>query len=69
MDFYATWCGPCRTIAPHMDNLARVYTNVVFVKVDVDKLQVWALELSVHMHVGPVVCRVCVCWFNGNMRT
>jgi thioredoxin len=38
IDFYATWCGPCKTIAPAVDDLADEYKNTVkFVRVDVDK--------------------------------
>lgn len=38
IDFYATWCGPCRRLAPHMDDLARKYAGKVdFYKVDVDE--------------------------------
>jgi thioredoxin 1 len=38
VDFYATWCGPCKAMAPALVRLAEAYTGRVrFVKVDVDK--------------------------------
>ncbi|KAL8168294.1 hypothetical protein V2J09_009793 [Rumex salicifolius] len=48
VDFTATWCGPCRMMAPVLTDLAQKLPNVIFVKVDVDELKSvatdWAIE-------------------------
>ena len=40
IDFYATWCGPCKAISPVFETLSKQHessTSIVFAKVDVDK--------------------------------
>jgi thiol-disulfide isomerase/thioredoxin len=40
IDFSASWCGPCRFIEPAFKEMASRYTDVAFVKIDVDELAV-----------------------------
>ena len=37
IDFYATWCGPCKRIAPTFDKLSEAFSSIRFLKVDVDE--------------------------------
>jgi len=47
VDFTATWCGPCKKIAPIFEALAAEYPHVVFLKVDVDANQETAAACGV----------------------
>ena len=37
VDFYATWCGPCRMISPIIDEISKEKEELTIIKVDVDK--------------------------------
>jgi len=48
IDFYADWCGPCRMLAPVMDEIAKEYAGKVIVyKVDTDKERELAMNLGI----------------------
>lgn len=37
VDFFATWCGPCKAQSPILEEMNKENENIKFVKVDVDK--------------------------------
>ncbi|WP_254839438.1 thioredoxin family protein [Natronomonas marina] len=46
-DFYADWCGPCKTQDPILEELEEDYPDVAFEKVNVDEQQEVANEYQV----------------------
>eukprot|EP00252_Welwitschia_mirabilis_P010468 TRINITY_DN2374_c0_g1_i1.p1 TRINITY_DN2374_c0_g1~~TRINITY_DN2374_c0_g1_i1.p1 ORF type:complete len:120 (-),score=34.31 TRINITY_DN2374_c0_g1_i1:247-606(-) len=48
VDFTATWCGPCKLIAPFFNELSVKYPQLLFLKVDVDEMQEISNEWDVH---------------------
>lgn len=47
IDCMATWCGPCKTIAPEIVKLSNTYPAARFYKLDVDEVPDVAQELGV----------------------
>ena len=50
VDFYANWCGPCRMLAPILEELEEERNDVKIVKVDVDD----ARELSSKYRISAI---------------
>lgn len=47
IDFYATWCMPCRTMNPIIKEIAKEHKEVKVVKIDVDKNEELAIKYNV----------------------
>lgn len=47
LDFYAQWCGPCKMLAPILDEIAEEYPQYTIGKIDVDKYPSLASEFFV----------------------
>jgi len=47
VDCFATWCGPCKVIAPKVVEFAKKYPTARFYKVDVDEVPDVAQELGI----------------------
>lgn len=48
VDFHATWCGPCQTMSPIIDEIKHLYGDKIrILKIDVDKNQQASLKYKV----------------------
>ena len=48
VDFWAPWCGPCKMIAPHVEDLAKEYEGKALIaKVNTDDHPVWASRFGI----------------------
>ena len=47
VDFWATWCGPCRQFGPVFEEASEKYPDIVFGKVDTDEQQQMAMAAQI----------------------
>ena len=47
LDFWATWCGPCRMIAPAVEAIAEECDSVLVGKIDVDQQMPLAIQFGI----------------------
>ena len=47
LDFWAPWCGPCRMIAPHLEQIAEEDESVTIGKINVDEEMTLAAKFGI----------------------
>ena len=48
IDFGATWCSPCKAIAPFFNSLKDKYPSIKFLKIDIDENQEMARKYNIN---------------------
>lgn len=57
IDFYTTWCGPCKRLAPILEELSKEYSGKIYIyKVDAEKERELAYLFGVHSYPTLVFC-------------
>ena len=54
VDFWATWCGPCKMLSPVIDKVSEEVEDVKFVSVDVDESE----ELAIKYGISSIPCLI-----------
>ena len=47
VDFFATWCPPCQKLGPVIDEVSKEFTNVYFIKIDIDSFNALSSKYGV----------------------
>lgn len=47
VDFYATWCGPCKMLSPLLEELAEENPSLTILKIDVDEAEALAAQFAI----------------------
>lgn len=47
VDFWASWCGPCKMLSPIIDEIAQTVSNVKFCKINVDEQEELAKDYNI----------------------
>ena len=50
LDFWATWCGPCRMVAPIVEKIAQEHPDITVGKINVDE----EMELAVQFGIASI---------------
>ena len=47
VDFFATWCGPCKMLSPLLEEIAEEIPNINILKIDVDEVSELAVRYGI----------------------
>jgi len=50
IDFWASWCGPCKSFAPIFEEVSNKYPDIIFAKVDTEEQK----ELAAHFQIRSI---------------